>query len=396
LFEFRTATRVIFGAGASGRLPALCREVGRRVLLVTGRASLEQAGGLGPLVAGLDDAGLATVRLGVGREPDVALVDAGVRRCQGEGCDVVVGVGGGSVLDTAKAVACLAANGGSARDYLEDIGAGAARPIARPSLPVILAPTTAGTGAEVTRNAVIGVPDRGVKRSMRSDLLLPRVALVDPRLSAGAPRPVMAAAGLDALTQLCEAFVARMAQPLTDALIRAGVPLAVRGLTALAEGWATDETHEGLALASLYGGMALANAGLGAAHGLAAPLGGRLGVAHGVACAALIPGVFLTNVRALRARRETASLGRHAELATLLGGDGSDPTGAAGILDRLRRDLGVPSVVEVGIGPDDVPAILAECRGGSMRSNPVDLDDAALTRILTTPLAELVMTSGRA
>jgi alcohol dehydrogenase class IV len=392
-FEFRTAGRVIFGPGTSRMLPELCAEHGRRVFLVTGAAALERGGTLPSLREGVGASAETLVHWRVVREPDVTLIDEGVACCMTERCDVVLGVGGGSVLDAAKAVAALAINGGSVREYLEDVGrAEASRPITRPGLPTVLVPTTAGTGAEVTRNAVVGVPECGVKRSMRSDRLLPRVALVDSTLSVTAPRGIAAAAGLDALTQLVEGYVARAAQPLTDALVRDGVPLAVRGLHAIAAGTATAATHEGLVLASLYSGMVLANAGLGAAHGLAAPLGGRLGVAHGVACAALIPGVMHANVVTLRALAASAEpLPRFAEVTALLtGGSSSDPLRAAEVLDELRRDLGLPSVRELGIGADDVPLILRECRGGSMKSNPVALDDAALARILTSPLDELV------
>jgi alcohol dehydrogenase class IV len=299
--EFRTAGRVIFGAGTSAQVPELCAGLGQRLLLVTGGGGAERGGGVAALLAALGAAGGPRARVRVPREPDVALVDGAARAAVEAGCDVVLGVGGGSVLDAAKAVAALATNGGSARDYLEDIGAGHPRVLTAPALPAVLVPTTAGTGSEVTRNAVVGVPDRGVKRSMRGDRLLPRVAVVDPTLAAAAPRPVAAAAGLDALIQLFEAFVSRAAQPLTDALIRDGLPRAARALRALAAGAATAADWEDLSLASLYGGMALANAGLGAAHGLAAPLGGRLGVPHGVACAALIPGVIRANVAALGA-----------------------------------------------------------------------------------------------
>jgi alcohol dehydrogenase class IV len=385
-FEFRTAARVIVGPGTSARVPELAAALGRRVLLVTGGGAAARGGPAGALGEALAPA----ARVRVAAEPDVALVDAAARTCQDERCDVVVGLGGGSVLDVAKAVASLARNGGSVRDYLEDLGAGRPRPVTAPSLPAVLVPTTAGTGAEVTRNAVVGVPDRGVKRSLRSDLLLPRVAVVDATLAMSAPRPVAAAAGLDALTQLVEAFVSRAAQPLTDALIRAGLPLAVRALRALAAGTATQAEWEGLALASLSGGMALANAGLGAAHGLAAPLGGRLRVRHGVACAALIPGVIHANVAALRAAGDGGDvLARYGEAAALLtDGLTRAPEAGAAVFDGLRRDLGLPSVRDL-CDAAAVPGILAECRGGSMKANPVVLPDAELARVLTHPLDEL-------
>ncbi|MBI5481573.1 MAG: iron-containing alcohol dehydrogenase [Deltaproteobacteria bacterium] len=399
-FAFRTAGQVLFGRGESARAAAIAVGLGRRVLLCTGAASLEASGALDRLVEQLGRAPDGCARFAVPREPDVPLVDEATACARAEGCDVVLGCGGGAALDVAKAVAALATNGGGARDYLEDVGPGGGRALERPSLPTVLVPTTAGTGAEVTRNSVLRVPDRAVKRSMRSDLLLPRVAVIDPDLAAGAPPRVAAAAGLDALTHLVEAYVSRAAQPLTDALAVQGIPLALRGLRALADGAATPATAEGLALAALYGGMAVANAGLGAAHGLVAPLGGLLEVTHGVGCAALLPSVMLVNVAALRAAApESPALRRYDEVAGIVLG-ATESRGGPGLPERapkrapasveraartiagLRRRLGLPGMAEIGIPADRIGPLLQECRGGSMRANPVVLDDADLERIL--------------
>ena len=387
-FAFRTAAEVRFGRGEVARAADLAATFGRRVLLCTGAASLAASGALGRLQERLGRAPGGCVRFVVGREPDVSLADEATAFARDAGCDVVFGCGGGAVLDVAKAVAALLANGGSARDYLEDVGPGGGRALERPLLPTVLCPTTAGTGAEVTRNSVLRVPDRAVKRSMRSDLLLPRLAVVDPDLSAGAPRRVAAAAGFDALTHLVEATVSKAAQPLTDALATAGIPLAVRGLRALAEDAATPATAEGLALAALYGGLALANAGLGAAHGLVAPLGGLLEVPHGVGCAALLPSVMRVNFAALRATIPIApQLARYdlvAGLVLLAAGEAGTPTveRAAGMLAGLRRRLGLPGMVELAVPPERIGSLLKECRGGSMKGNPVVLPDAELEHIL--------------
>lgn len=362
-FAFRTAAEIHFGPGESRRLQEHAARFGRRPLLVTGSRGFP----------GID---APTVR--VAGEPDAATVDAAVRLCRAERCDVVLGVGGGSVLDTAKAVAGMAAQDGGVAEYLEDVGT---RTLQAAPLPFVAAPTTAGSGSEATRNAVIRVPERGVKRSLRHDLLLPRVAVVDPELSGNAPRAVAAAAGLDALTHLIEAYTSTGAQPTTDALALPGARLAYGALRALAEGRADGTSKEALALASLWGGIALANAGLGAVHGLVAPLGGRCAIAHGNACACLLAATVAANLAALRARAPSSpALGRYGELAAALGE--ASPEALAAALDRLRRDLGVPSLKEFGLAPESFPAIVKDSRGSSMKFNPVVLTDAELTSVL--------------
>lgn len=393
-FAFRTAREVRFGRGEALRAADFAATLGRRVLLCTGAASLERSGRLAPLLERLGRAPGGCLRFAVPGEPDIALVDEATALARAEGVDVVVGCGGGATLDVAKAVAALVANGGHALDYLEDVGPGGGRPIEKPPRPTVLMPTTAGTGAEVTRNSVMRVPDRAVKRSMRSDLLLPRLAVVDPDLLAGAPRRVAAAAGFDALTHLAEAFLSTAAQPLTDALAVPGIPLALRGLRALADDALTPAREEGLALAALYGGMCIANAGLGAAHGLVAPLGGLLEVPHGVGCAALLPPAMLVNLEALQLHApDSPALGRLEGLAEILlrAADEAGPATvhrAARLLAALRQRLGLPSLAELAVPEDQVGAILKECRGGSMKANPVVLPDADLERILRGRVAE--------
>ncbi len=362
-FSFRTAGEIHFGPGESRRLGELAARFGRRPLLVTGSRGF----------AGID---APCVR--VSGEPDVATVDAAARVCRDAGCDVVLGVGGGSVLDTAKSVAAMAAHAGSVADYLEDVGT---RTLSAPPLPFLAAPTTAGSGSEATRNAVIRVPERGVKRSLRHDLLLPRVAVVDPELSGAAPLKVAAAAGLDALTHLIESFVSNGAQPTTDALALPGARMAYGALRALADGRADGASREAMALASLWGGIALANAGLGAVHGLVAPLGGRCAIAHGNACACLLAATLSANLAALRERAPSSpALGRYGDLAVAIGE--RSPEGLAVALDRLRGDLGIPTLKEFGLRPEEIPAIVRDSRGSSMKFNPVVLTDAELAAVL--------------
>jgi alcohol dehydrogenase class IV len=300
---------------------------------------------------------------------------------------VVVALGGGSAVDAGKAVSGLLANGGAALDYLEVVGRG--QKLARPAVPFIAVPTTAGTGAEVTRNAVLAVPEHRVKASLRSPYLLPRVALVDPQLTHSLPPAITASTGLDALTQLLEAYVSRRANPLTDALARAGLPRVVPALRRAYHDGSDAAARTEMSLASLLSGLALANAGLGAVHGFAAPLSGAFLVPHGVACAALLPYVVECNVRALQAREpDNPALAKHVEaLACLLGQRlGSDAeTLAAGVtlLYDLCAELAVPSLARFSITAQDVPALVSEAeRASSMKANPITLTTEELAETL--------------
>jgi alcohol dehydrogenase class IV len=387
-FAFRTAGEVVFGAGALVGAPKIAARFGRRVLLVIGGASLERSGVLERVGRELASAGVSAERVSVIGEPEVRVVDDAARACHESAAGVVLAIGGGSVIDTAKALAALVTNGGSAIEYLEDLGPTPPRSIERAPLPVIAIPTTAGSGSEVTRNSVIRVPEACVKRSMRSDSMIPRVALVDPELSSTAPLPVAASAGLDALSHLIEAYVSRRAQPTTDALALEGIRIATRALHALAEGRSTPESHAAMALASLWGGMALANAGLGAIHGLVAPLGGRYAVPHGAACGCLVAATLRTNAAALRSRPSGGdALVRYARIASaILGGEDATIERAADELDRLREALGIGKLARYGVPENDLAQVIAQARGGSMRSNPIDLTDEELERILRESL----------
>lgn len=399
-FQLRTASLIVFGSGELAGVPEILAPWGSRVLLCTGESSLERRGVLGPLVENLKKHGISVTRVVVRGEPDVAAVDAAAAVCRDGACSSVLAIGGGSVIDVGKAVAALAAQpaGASAVEYLEDVGRGAPRPLVELPLPLCAVPTTAGSGSEVTRNAVLRVPELGVKRSMRSDLMLPRVALVDPTLLRGAPIKVAAAAGLDALTHLIEGYLSRGAQPTTDLLARRGLELMWRGLNRLAAApeQLTGETASDLALASLWGGMVLTNAGLGAVHGLVAPLGGLCQVAHGDGCACLLPATFRQNFLALLQRApSSATLGRYAEICGLISqkSPGDTPSqlepaveDAATRLSTLRRELGVPSLAAQGVTVEHFDRIVAQARGGSMRSNPIALLDEELASILRASL----------
>ncbi|NOJ81507.1 iron-containing alcohol dehydrogenase [Myxococcus xanthus] len=383
-FEFATATRVLFGPGRLAEAPEAIRGLGgSRVLLVTGANPTRAR----PLQDALERLGLGVTIFSVDGEPTVERAREGTARVAEAGCDVVVAMGGGSALDAGKAIAALAANGGDPLDYLEVIGRG--RPLIRPSLPFMAIPTTAGTGSEVTRNAVLSSKDAKAKASLRSPHMLPRVALVDPDLLTGAPAAVLASSGMDALSQLIEPFLSARANPLTDALAREGLRRSARSLRRAVLDGPDASAREDLALASLFGGLCLANAGLGAVHGFAAPLGGMFDAPHGAVCAALLPAVLDVNLRALRARAPThPSLSRVQELAVLLTGRAdARAEDAVTWVDTLRAALGVPGLGRYGLTEAQVPALVAKAKeASSMKANPLVLTDAELAEIASRSL----------
>jgi alcohol dehydrogenase class IV len=382
-FELATAGRVLFGAGAQRQVAAAVAATGAgQVLLVTGASSSRAA----TLAADLAAAGLSVTPFPIAGEPTVGIARAGVAAARAARAGAVVALGGGSALDGGKAIAALAANDGDALDYLEVVGAG--RPLERPPLPFFAVPTTAGTGSEVTRNAVLSVPGARVKASLRSLLMLPRLAAVDPDLLGALPPSVVASSGLDALSQVIEPFLSIRANPITDALARDGIARSARALRrAYAGELATDAgLREDLALASVTGGLCLANAGLGAVHGFAAPAGGMFGAPHGAVCAALLPHVLDVNLRALRARAPAhPALPRYRELAALLTGappaDVSPEDGVA-FVAALTRDLQVPGLGSHGMQRADIPGLVDKARqASSMKGNPLPLTDDELTEI---------------
>lgn len=379
-FEFATASRILFGAG---RLNELGKHVegARRALLVRGHSS----DAIPRLRQLLSEAGASLAEFPVRGEPTIEAVRDGVQAARD--CDLVIGLGGGSALDTGKAIAALVTNPGELLDYLEVIGKG--QPLVHPPLPYIAIPTTAGTGAEVTRNAVLESPAHNVKVSLRSPLMLPRLALVDPELTYGLPPHVTAASGLDALTQLVEPFVSIRANPLTDAICREGLQHAARSLRRAFENGADHEARQGMAFASLCGGLALANSALGAAHGFAGPLGGMLHAPHGALCARFLPPVMEANIRALESRQPGhPALERYAEIARFLTGnpaasalDGARWTGA------LVEAMNIPRLSAYGMSPNDFPeAVEKTQQANSFKGNPVVLDEKELTFILEQAL----------
>ena len=379
-FEFATAGRIMVGPGRAQELPGVLTGLGSRILVVTG-ADPARHGGL------LASLGPAATVFPVAAEPTVETARAVLAVAREHGADVIAAIGGGSVIDTGKAVAMLLGNGGDPLDYLEVVGSGQA--ITRPAVPCVAVPTTAGTGAEVTANAVLAVPSQRVKASLRSPLMIPRAALVDPLLTVSCPPPVTAASGLDALTQCLEPFVSVQATPLTDGLAREGLRRAGTGLRAAYADGGDLAARADMAMCSLLGGMALANAKLGAVHGLAGVIGGTADVPHGLACAALLAPVIEANVRAARLSPSGADvLERYTEAARLLTAqpDASVEDGLAWIRQTLTL-LHVPGLAAFGLGPQDADDIAAKAlTSSSMKGNPVTLSHADLKAALIEAL----------
>ena len=432
-FEFATATRIIFGAGKLREVGRLARELGGRGLVVTGREAARAT----RLMSLLDDCGIASATFPVSGEPEIDTVERGVALAKGERCDWVASIGGGSAIDTGKAIAALLTNPGELLDYLEIVGS--AKPLSWPSAPFIAIPTTAGTGSEVTRNAVLAAPVVGqasrlppgrlalepqtkkvspvaitsspplnegetpgmtggtpaplpahrVKVSLRSPHLLPRIALVDPELTYDLPPAITARTGMDALTQLIEPFVCSRTNPLTDALCRECIRWAGRSLAVAFRDGRDAAAREDMALASLCGGLALANAGLGVVHGFAGPIGGMFPAPHGAICGALLASGMEGNLRALQQRQpDSEALRRYQEIARLLTGKGS-ATAEDGVewVRLLVAELGIPRLGSYGITPEHTADLVEKAtRSNSMKANPIALTTQELGAILEAAL----------
>jgi alcohol dehydrogenase class IV len=375
-FTFST-THVVFGPGVRSEISVHAAGMGRRCLLVTGSRPERCAWLQEELSAVMDD----VLTVSMVTEPDTESVTELARAARARGCDVVVAVGGGSVLDAGKALAALATNSRDVLDYLEVVGRG--MPLEKRPLPMIAVPTTAGTGSEATANAVLLCRAHGVKVSLRSTAMIPDLAVVDPGLAVSLPPRLTAATGMDALTQLMEAFVSHQANPLTDPLCSDGMARAARSLRRAVADGEDLEARSDMALASLFSGMALANARLGAVHGFAAPLGASLGAPHGDICAALLPHVMEMNIAALRAAAPGhPALDRYAEVGLLLTGE-RDAMAGVRFVESLCADLGIRNLESLGLGDADVPdAARKAAAASSMKGNPLELDHEQLVAVL--------------
>jgi alcohol dehydrogenase class IV len=382
-FEFATAARIIFGPGVAREVAPAAKEMGKRALVVTGCPQERAVGLLEQLAA----ARVLSVPFAIQEEPSVETVRRGTAFACAERCDLVIAIGGGSAIDVGKAIAALLANCGDLMDYLEVIGKG--KPLEHPAAPCIAVPTTAGTGSEVTRNSVLASPEHRVKVSLRSPLMLPRLAVVDPELTLGLPPAVTASTGLDALTQLIEPYVSNRANPLTDAFCMEGLPRVARSLRRAYWDGGDAQARQDMSFAALLSGAALANAGLGVVHGFAGPVGGMFPAPHGAAVAALLSPGMEVNLRALRARApESEALLRYESVARLLTGR---PNAAAeeGVewVAGLCREMQIPHLGSYGVGEEDVAGLVEKAsKASSMKGNPIALTREELREVLVRAL----------
>jgi alcohol dehydrogenase len=388
-FTVARLPRIVFGAGSFQELPKIASGYGRRALLVTGGKSLRASPRWAWLTEALRAAHLSFETMTVEGEPSPQLVDQAVAAFRTQHIEVVLGIGGGSVLDAAKAIAGLLARGNSVLDHLEGVGRNL--PYQGPATPFIAVPTTAGTGSEATKNAVLSVQGAdGYKKSFRDDRLVAEVALVDPELLSTCPPELIAANGMDAFTQLLESLVSTRANPFTDALALSGIEAVHDGFFAAWQGGASDAAQQGrarMAYASLLSGITLAQVGLGSVHGLASPLGAYFPIPHGVVCGTLVAEATALNIRALRARRpDSPALNKYAQLGRLLAGDAATDTAACDGLVRLLRAWGerlqLPRLGRFGVGEVDIGKVVAGARGSSMQTNPLVLTDAELAELV--------------
>ena len=378
-FSFATATQIVFGKNALEKVPHLAGNWGSRVLLVTGK-NLRQAQNLAEYLL----SGTEVHFFQVESEPTIQMIDEGVKLAREAGCEVVIGLGGGSVIDTAKAIAAMATNLGELLDYLEVIGKG--KPLKERPLPCLAIPTTAGTGAEVTKNSVIKSPEHHVKVSLRSDFMYPTVAVVDPALTYSMSPELTASTGVDAFTHLMETFVSNQANPFIDIICREGLKRVSDSLIRACHNGNDEEARADMSMASMLGGMALANVKLGAIHGFAGPMGGMFPIPHGTVCATLTTATMKTNIEAIK--EQNGDLKKYAELAQILTGNEQAKV-EDGILwaENLIIELKIPRLSGLGLTASDFTGLVQKARvASSMKGNPVVLNEQQLFRILEESL----------
>ncbi|MFN2304040.1 MAG: iron-containing alcohol dehydrogenase [Anaerolineales bacterium] len=378
-FEFVAPKRIIFGEGSVNKVKSIIPQMGKNALVVTGSGKVP----INPLRKLLDDMDINYHIYRVHKEPDVHAIEAGILQSKSKKCDFIIAYGGGAVLDEGKTISALMTNHGDLLTYLEVVGEG--NKIKNEAAPMIALPTTAGTGTEVTKNAVIISPEHHVKVSMRSPLMIPRVAIVDPVLTYTMPPSITASTGLDALTQVIEAYVSNKANPMTDSISREGIQRGAKFLQAAYKNGQDKIARENMSLTSLFGGLALANSGLGAVHGFAGVIGGMYDAPHGEICACLLPYVMKYNIKALSlSLSKTNIYDRYKEIAVWLTGD-QDATITDGVkwIENLVKELNMPNLQTIGIKQDDFTLIIQRAKiSSSMQKNPIELKDAALGSIL--------------
>lgn len=387
-FNLSRLPRIIFGHGTRKQLPHLIANHGRHFLLVTGARHFQFSPYWQDLQQSFKVEGLSWEVLKIDSEPSPQLIDEAVRDYRDRQIDAVVGIGGGSALDAAKAIAGLLRPGNSVMDHLE--GVGPELPYQGPATPFIAVPTTAGTGSEATKNAVLSTHGLdGFKKSFRDEKLVAEIALVDPDFLSTCPPAIIAANGMDAFTQLLESYVSSKANRFTDALAWSGMKAARDGLLTWYEhGESARDAQAGMAYAALMSGITLAQVGLGSVHGLASPLGAFFPIPHGVVCGTLVAEATAMNIRALK-EREPASkiLLKYAQAGRMMTHDIhlSDEEAfkrLIEVLDSWTQTMHLPPLSKYGVTEEDIPKIVANSRGSSMKTNPIVLTDEEIGKIL--------------
>jgi len=381
-FEFATSTRIIFENGSFSKVPDLIKEFGSKVLIVSGiNKNLAYQ-----LSESLSELNILSEIFSIHSEPTISDIEQGTELARKTLCNVVVGIGGGSAVDSAKAIAALVPNQGELTDYLEIIGKG--RKLENEPLPFLAIPTTAGTGAEVTKNSVIKSTEHNVKVSLRSDLMYPKLAVVDPELTLTMPPHLTATTGVDALTHLLETFVSNQSNPFIDMLCREGMKRISTSLELAFNDGNNLEARESMAMASMLGGMALANVKLGAVHGFAGPLGGIYSIPHGAVCACLLPAVMEVNIEALKNQKQQELLIKYNEVARILTGNKSAVAKDGAIWVKiLVKKLQIPSLSDFHISTESFSELIEKAKNASsMKGNPVELNNDQLYDILIKSL----------
>ena len=389
-FYIAQLPRIFFGANQIEQLPQIISEYGKRALVVTGGSSFTKSDYWKMLQQQMNVDGIVFQHLTVTGEPSPTLIDEMVSNADNVMVEVVIGIGGGSVIDAAKAIAGLLPHGNSVMDHLEDVGRGL--PYCGPSLPMIAVPTTAGTGSEATKNAVLSEQGtQGYKKSFRHECMVPNAAVVDPLLLESCPPHLIAAQGMDAFTQLLESYVSINANPFTDALAWSGLEAVAQGFLDAYHGGESERAKQGRAAmtyAALLSGITLAQVGLGSVHGLAQPFGSLFSIPHGVACGTTVAAATAINIDALITRLPASpALGKYARVGKLLAGDVHIPADQArerliGILEQWTHEMKLPLLSEFGVTEGDMQSIIENSRGNSMKSNPVELSDEEIADIV--------------
>ncbi|MDA7527421.1 iron-containing alcohol dehydrogenase [Planctomicrobium sp.] len=382
-FQFLSPGKVLFGCGQRKLLGGIARDLGQRAVLVSGSRTLQSSSDWTDILADLNDSDVEMVcQIECRREPTIADVDSAVKSISSStaGVDLIIGIGGGAALDLAKALSAMLTNrhGNSVRGFLEGVGSGLE--ITQPPLPMIAVPTTAGTGSEATKNAVISVDDPPCKKSLRSEKMIPDVVIIDPELTVSVSPQVTAESGMDAITQLIESYISNRSTPLTQALCNEGLKHAIPNIERAYRDGTNIEARSAMSYAAYLSGVALANSGLGMAHGVAAALGAICDVPHGLACATLLPIALRTNQNS--SRKEQVVLGKlFVKNPHLSKSDAIDAS--INHIQQLCDSLSIPRTLsEIGVKKSDVLSIVSGSRGNSMNGNPRQLSDTELMQIL--------------